>query len=111
MKGVKSMAAVISKIEIEQMTRLCVVGGSKLGYFHTWEHYSKPLPENPRIGGEPGGVFSKVFGIVEFSDGVQRVDPTDICFCDKENETLKEIEPILKKCGQIKQYLKEKNKK
>lgn len=43
------------------------------------------------MGGAPAGVFSKMFGIVEFSDGVRRVDPTDICFCDEDNETLKEI--------------------
>ena len=37
-------------------------------------------------------VFSKIFGIVEFSDGVRRVDPTDICFCDEENQMLSEME-------------------
>ena len=37
------------------------------------------------------GIFSKVFGIVEFPDGVQRVDPTDICFCDDGNEILTEL--------------------
>lgn len=30
--------------------------------------------------------------IVEFSDGVRRVDPTDICFCDEENQMLSEME-------------------
>lgn len=69
------------KIEVEWTTRLCKVG-EKLGYFHTWEHYSKPLP---------AGIFSKVFGIVEFPDEVQRVDPTDICFCDDGNEILTEL--------------------
>lgn len=64
----------------------------KLGYFHAWEHYSKPLEASPLIGGAPAGVFSKIFGIVEFSDGVRRVDPTDICFCDEENQMLSEME-------------------
>lgn len=68
-------------------TRLCVVKG-ETGYFHTWEHYSKPLPASALIGGEPAGVFSKVFGIVEFKDGVRRVDPTAIIFFDDENATL-----------------------
>lgn len=69
-------------MQIEWKTRLCTVN-DKLGYFHAWEHYSKPLEASPLIGGAPAGVFSKIFGIVEFSDGVRRVDPTDICFAMK----------------------------
>ena len=69
---------------IECGIRLCTVKG-EAGYFHTWEHYSKPLPASPLVGGEPAGVFSQVFGIVEFKDGVHRVDPTNIIFCDEEN--------------------------
>lgn len=68
-------------------TRLCTVHG-ETGYFHTWEQFSKPLPASPMIGGEPTGVFSKTYGIVEFKDGVRRVDPTDIKFCDEENASL-----------------------
>lgn len=78
-------------MQIEWKTRLCTVN-DKLGYFHAWEHYSKPLEASPLIGGAPAGVFSKIFGIVEFSDGVRRVDPTDICFCDEENQMLSEME-------------------
>lgn len=74
-------------MEIKQERRLCTVNGIT-GYFHTWEHYSKPLPASPLIGGEPAGVFSKIFGIVEFEDGVKRIDPTDIKFCDEENAML-----------------------
>lgn len=77
---------------IEWGTRLCTVKGES-GYFHTWEHYSKPLPASPLVGGEPAGVFSHVFGIVEFKDGVRRVDPTIIVFCDEENSFLNQ-EPI-----------------
>ena len=43
-------------------TRLCIVNG-KVGYFHAWEHYSKPLPACPLVGGEPAGVLSQIFGI------------------------------------------------
>lgn len=68
-------------------TRLCAVNGEH-GYFHTWEHYSKPLPASPLVGGEPSGVFSKVFAIVEFKDGVRRVDPAEIQFCVEENAAL-----------------------
>lgn len=49
-RGVKIMPA--------WTTRLCKVG-EKLGYFHTWEHYSKPLPASPLIGGEPQGFSVK----------------------------------------------------
>lgn len=44
------------------------------------------------IGGAPAGVFSKIFGIVEFKNGVRRVDPTDIHFCDEDNDVLNERE-------------------
>lgn len=74
-------------MEIKQERRLCKVDG-EYGYFHTWEHYSTPLEASPMIGGAPAGVFSKIFGIVEFRDGVQRVDPSGIKFCDEENEML-----------------------
>ena len=47
-------------MQMEWKTRLCQVG-EKLGYFHVWEHYSKPLEASPMIGGAPAGVFSKVF--------------------------------------------------
>ena len=72
---------------VEWNTRLCTVKG-ETGYFHTWEHYSKPLPASPLVGGEPAGLFSQIFGIVEFKDGVRRVDPTTIIFCDEENAML-----------------------
>lgn len=72
---------------VEWNTRLCTVNG-KTGYFHTWEHYSKPLPASPLVGGEPAGLFSQIFGIVEFKDSVRRVDPTEIKFCDEENAFL-----------------------
>lgn len=85
-------------MQIEWKTRLCQVG-EKLGYFHVWEHYSKPLEASPLMGGTPAGVFSKMFAIVEFSDGVRRVDPSEIVFCDEENQMLSEMEKIQKKRG------------
>ena len=78
-------------MQMEWKTRLCQVG-EKLGYFHVWEHYSKPLEASPLMGGAPAGIFSKVFAIVEFSDGVRRVDPSEIVFCDEENRMLSEID-------------------
>lgn len=75
------------EVEIKQERRLCAVNG-ETGYFHTWEQYSKPLEASPLVGGAPAGVFSKIFGVVEFKDGIRRVDPTEIKFCDEENEML-----------------------
>lgn len=60
---------------IKQERRLCTVRGDH-GYFHTWEHYTN-------CSGESG-----VYGIVEFEDGVRRVDPMLIKFGDGENEML-----------------------
>ena len=74
-------------MQIEWKTRLCQVD-EKLGYFHAWEHYSKPLEASPLMGGAPAGVFSKMFGI--------RVDPSDIVFCDEENAMLSEMDKMRK---------------
>ncbi len=72
---------------VEYPTRLCVVK-DEVGYFHMWERYSKPLSASPLVGGQPAGLFSKVYGIVEFKDGVRRVDPTDIVFRDETTDAL-----------------------
>lgn len=70
--------------------RLCIVG-NEYGWFHIWEYFSQPLEANPLIGGAPAGVFSKIFGIVEFAGGVRRVEVNDIYFCDNDNEALKDL--------------------
>lgn len=74
-------------VNIERGTRLCKVG-DRTGYFHSWEHYSKPIEASPLIGGAPAGVFSCIFAIVEFADGVERVDPTRVHFCDEQSSML-----------------------
>ena len=74
--------AAFSNINIRWETRLCMVNGEN-GYFHTWEQYSQPIEESPFIGGHPSGIVSRIYGIVEFEDGVRRVDPTCIKFCDE----------------------------
>lgn len=60
---------------VKQERRLCKVK-EEPGYFHTWEHYTN-------CSGQSG-----VYGLVEFEDGVRRVEPTCIKFCDEENENL-----------------------
>ena len=79
--------ASFSNFKIQWHTRDCIVDG-RPGYFHTWEQYNQPVGASPMIGGPPAGVISKLFGIVEFADGIERVDPTSIKFCDEEHEFL-----------------------
>lgn len=72
---------------IKWETRMCTVDGEN-GYFHTWEQYSMPVEASILRGGAPAGVISKIHGIVEFEDGLRRVDPAKIKFCDEEHATL-----------------------
>lgn len=81
------MASIPTGFTIRHELRLCKVK-SELGYFHCWEHFSKPVPAGLTIGSPPAGVISYVLGIVEFEDGIRRVDPTEIKFCDEEHATL-----------------------
>lgn len=74
-------------IEIKAERRLCKVNG-KLGYFHCWEHYSRPVEADITIGGRPAGVISFVRGLVEFPEGMGYASPADIKFCDEENAML-----------------------
>lgn len=76
---------------VEYPTRLCVVKG-EVGYFHMWEHFSKPLSEGLMAAGQPAGTFSKVYGLVEFKNGVRRVEPSDIAFRDEDYEFLCRID-------------------
>lgn len=92
------------EMEIKQERRLCTVN-EETGYFHIWEQYSKPLEASPLVGGAPAGVFSKIFGIVEFEDGIRRVDPTEIKFCDEENEMLSLYKDPTKRRGQLESIL------
>jgi hypothetical protein len=73
--------------EIRWETRLCEVDG-ELGYFHCWEHWSNVIDASPLRGGHPGGQIGQIYGIVEFKDGVRRIDPAKIKFCDDENAIL-----------------------
>lgn len=75
------------KMNVEFPTRLCEVNG-KLGYFHRWEQWSNVVDASLLRGGHPAGQIWQVYGIVEFKDGVRRVDPVSIKFCDEENAAL-----------------------
>ena len=77
----------LGEISITHPTRLCVVH-DECGYFHCWEWYATVVSPGLTIGSPPGGQLSQVYGIVEFTDRVERVDPTDIKFVDEENACL-----------------------
>ncbi len=81
------MARNFSNIEIEYKTRSCTVGGES-GYFHCWEQYADVIAPGLTIGSQQGGQFSRVYGIVEFADRVERVEPFRIKFTDEENAVL-----------------------
>lgn len=68
------------KMNVELPTRLCEVKG-ELGYFHLWEQWSNVVDASLLRGGHPAGQIGQVYGIVEFKDGVRRVDPVSIKFC------------------------------
>lgn len=82
-------------IKIRYETRSCEVDG-RPGYFQCWEQWSNVIDASPFIGGHPGGQVGQVYGIVEFSDGVKRIDPTRIKFADEENSLLGVIERYMK---------------
>lgn len=76
--------------EIGWKTRLCEVRG-ELGYFHLWEQWYDNISASALRGGHPGGQIGQVYGIVEFEDGVRRIDPVKIKFCDDDNAMLAEL--------------------
>lgn len=80
------MPQIFPNIEIEYKTRSCTVGGES-GYFHCWEQYADVIAP----GSQQGGQFSRVYGIVEFTDRVERVEPFRIKFTDEENAFLSMI--------------------
>ena len=81
------MAQNFLNIEIKYKTRSCTVGGES-GYFHCWEQYADVIAPGLTIGSQQGGQFSRVYGIVEFADRVERVEPFRIKFTDEENAFL-----------------------
>lgn len=76
--------------EVKWETRLCKVK-EELGYFHYWEQWENVVDASPLRGGHPGGQIGQVYGIVEFKDGVRRIDPSQIIFCDEQNAMLCEM--------------------
>ena len=77
--------------------RLCEVKvNGEIGYFHCWEHWANVVEPGIGVGSHPGGQVARVHAIVEFKDGVKRVDPSYIKFCDETNDVLKEFNKMKK---------------
>ena len=84
--------ASLRAIAIKKEHRLCKVG-KEFGYFHCWEQYGDVIFPGLTVDSHseyPGGQYSRVFGIVEFYDQIERVDPTKIQFVDETHERLLE---------------------
>lgn len=79
--------ASLSNITVKKELRLCKIG-KELGYFHCWEQYGDVIFPGITVGSNPGGQYSRVFGIVEFDDRIERVDPTKIQFIDETHNYL-----------------------
>lgn len=82
------MTTTFGRIEVEYKTRMCKVG-DEIGSFQCWEQYADVIAPGLTIGSHPGGQFSRVYAIVEFSDRVERVDPSKIKFVDEKNGVIK----------------------
>jgi hypothetical protein len=80
--------ASLNDIMAKKGCRLCKVGG-EFGYFHCWEQYGDVIFPGLTVGSNPGGQYSRVFGIVEFYDQIQRIDPTKIQFVDATHDFLR----------------------
>lgn len=74
--------ASLSDITVKKELRLCKVD-KELGYFHCWEQYGDVISPGLMVGSHPGGQYSRVFGVIEFDDRIERVDPSKIQFVDE----------------------------
>lgn len=84
--------AEIAEIKIKHETRLCKVNG-EYGIFHLWEEqYTRPISDE--LSFIPIGIYTQVFGIVEFADCVKRVQPDKIIFCDEQSDYLSQLNEI-----------------
>ena len=65
----------------------------KYGIFHLWEEqYTRPILDG--LSFISTGIGTQVFGIVEFTDGVRRVDPDKIIFCDEQSDYLAQLNEL-----------------
>lgn len=89
--------ATMRDIEIKHETRICQVD-HEVGLFHCWEQYMDVVAPGLYVGSHPGGQIARVYGIVEFTNDVRRIDPSRIRFIDSKNKCLgKYIDRLNKK--------------
>lgn len=79
--------ASLNDITVKKERRLCKVG-EEFGYFHCWEQYADVISPGLMVGSNPGGQYSRVFGIVEFDDRVTHIEPSKIKFVDEVHDVL-----------------------
>lgn len=86
------MAKTVGQLEVLHERRLVELSDGSLGYFHCWEHYSRPIEPSPFVGGHPGGTFCECYALIEKADGVvYRFGTGKFRFVDEEHEMLNEI--------------------
>ena len=71
-----------------QGLRLCEVSYHQIGYFHCWTNDDRLELFNENGTTKPIGIASKVFGIVEFEDRVELINPEEIRFVDETHNML-----------------------
>lgn len=89
--------ASLSDFTFKKEYRLCKVG-KEFGYFHCLEQYGDVIFPGLTVDSHseyPGGQYSRVFGIVEFYDQIERVNPTKIQFVDETHERLLEYSKMI----------------
>lgn len=85
--------AAFNDITVKKELRLCKVG-KEFGYFHCWEQYSEVIEPEIRRASHSGGQYLRLFGIVEFEDGIERVTPEKIKFVDETNAFLAKMNKV-----------------
>ena len=77
-------------MELPQGLRVIRVN-ERIGYFHCWEQRQtgEVIHSDPNRKADLTGATMEVVAIVEFEDGVERVNPTDVEFADEKHQTLR----------------------
>ena len=86
----------LSNITVKKERRLCKVN-NEIGYFHCWEQYNDVIAPGITVGSHPGGQYSRMFGIVEFYDRTERIEPFKIHFVDEINNNLRSYKTVAEK--------------
>lgn len=99
----------LSNITVKKERRLCKVN-NEIGYFHCWEQYNDVIAPGITVGSNndviapgitvgshPGGQYSRMFGIVEFYDRTERIEPFKIHFVDEINNNLRSYKTVAEK--------------